>query len=375
MSTTLDTAPEALARAAAPQQRLRAMRQVYLRTVDSWIPEAMVSGGGEELRCARLVVSFTLLLLVLGLEGFWFFHWALPAGAALGIDLALVLGLSMCLAIPHALRRFGSVEIAANLVVAASFLVLLAIFVVLGGIEAPVLHWCALIPMLAVLMGARRSAWVWASVAVLTLAMFALLPVLGISLPHYLEESGLAGDRRWVQRVVDIGSWIAILFLVALLYERHKAQQTEELGSTNAELTREITQRRKAEQRTRYLAYYDELTSLPNRQFFKEQLELAMRESERDDRMVAVMFLDLDGFKEINDSYGHRLGDHLLQQVANRLQTCVRNADAVFRGTSDEDEELEDAVVSRLGGDEFTVLLVCSRRRHLILTGMFRAFL
>ena len=110
------------------------------------------------------------MLLVLGLEALAFFHWALPKGATLGLDLALVVGLSLTLLVPVTLRRFPSIEPAANLIIGASYLVLGTIFVTLGGIHAPVLHWCALMPMLAVLMGSERSAWVWGGVTLVSVA-------------------------------------------------------------------------------------------------------------------------------------------------------------------------------------------------------------
>jgi diguanylate cyclase (GGDEF)-like protein len=353
--------PEDLApRAPAALSGLAQLRDRYFRAIEPLIPADRLAAGGESLRSARIVVSFTLVLLLLAGETWVFFHWALPDDATLLLDAALVVGLGLTLFVRRALEREDAPELAANLVVTGAFLVIVTVFSLIGGIRAPVLHWCALVPMLAVLMGARRSAWLWGALAMTTLAGFAWVETQGIAVPSYLEASGLVGDRLWIQRIVDVGSWILILLAVAVLYERYKDQQTAELGSTNSELTRQIAQRRRAEQRTHYLAYYDELTELPNRQLFQEQLESAMAQADRDGRLVAVMFLDLDGFKEVNDSYGHRLGDALLQQVAERLRSCVRNADAVFRG----DTQSGDVMVSRLGGDEFTVLLVRLRSVH-----------
>ncbi len=335
----------------------KALKRLAIRVVELWVPAPRIEAGGESLRTARIVVGFTLTLLLLAAETYVFFHWALPPGTTGLLDAALVIALCMVLLVPVALRRSESSELAANLVVAGSFVVMMAAFSLAGGLRSPVLHWCALLPMLAVLMGARRSAWVWGGLAIAALGAFAAMELAGVPLPDHLRESGLGDEKRWVQRLVDVGTWVAILFAVALIYERQKDRQSAELGHSNAELTREIAHRREAEERTHYLAYYDELTHLPNRQLFQERLEEAVLQAERDERMVAVMFLDLDGFKEVNDTYGHRLGDALLRSVAERLGSCVRNSDAVFHGARDDADGPSESLVSRLGGDEFTVLL------------------
>lgn len=101
------------------------------------------------------------------------------------------------------------------------------------------------------------------------------------------------------------------------------------------------TQRREAEARIRTLAFYDPLTQLPNRNLLLDRLRQAMYLSTRSRRHGALMFLDLDHFKNINDTYGHDAGDQLLKEVARRLQHCVRQGDTV----------------SRLSGDEFVVVL------------------
>ncbi len=118
-------------------------------------------------------------------------------------------------------------------------------------------------------------------------------------------------------------------------------------------IQRDITCRRNVEEQTRFLAYYDGLTGLPNRTFYKELLSRALTLAQRYRRNMATLFVDLDGFKRINDTLGHDAGDQLLQEVAARLMQGVRKSDYVARA---EEEEAQDAV-SRLGGDEFIVLL------------------
>jgi diguanylate cyclase (GGDEF)-like protein/PAS domain S-box-containing protein len=106
-------------------------------------------------------------------------------------------------------------------------------------------------------------------------------------------------------------------------------------------VVRDITERTYAEEQIKHLAYHDALTGLPNRLLFKDRLTVALSHAQRDHSRLAVLFLDLDRFKVINDSLGHNVGDQLLQAVATRVQSCVRDSDTV----------------ARLGGDEFTLLL------------------
>ncbi len=122
---------------------------------------------------------------------------------------------------------------------------------------------------------------------------------------------------------------------------------------TNRALTcviRDISQRKKAERRLRYLAYHDKLTSLGNRDRFNESLEQVRLEIKRHrERHAALLYLDLDGFKKVNDSLGHETGDMILKMCAKRLSNCLRAEDQVYRFG------MED--IFRLGGDEFTILL------------------
>ncbi|MBM4131045.1 EAL domain-containing protein [bacterium] len=118
-------------------------------------------------------------------------------------------------------------------------------------------------------------------------------------------------------------------------------------------LSRDITERKVAESKVYRLAYFDTLTGLPNRVSFAERLEREVQRARRHGHKLAVLFLDLDGFKNINDTLGHGTGDLVLQWVADRLRLSVRPADMVSR-VEYAPEEIE---LARLGGDEFTVLI------------------
>ncbi|MBS1126327.1 MAG: diguanylate cyclase/phosphodiesterase with and sensor(s) [Nitrospirae bacterium] len=114
-----------------------------------------------------------------------------------------------------------------------------------------------------------------------------------------------------------------------------------------------ISDYKNASEKANYLAYYDTLTNLPNRYLFNDRLQQAITHVEREKKLLALLFLDLDNFKQINDSIGHKAGDQLLRGVADRLMKSVRATDSVTH-LSKADSEF---MVARLGGDEFTVLL------------------
>ena len=110
---------------------------------------------------------------------------------------------------------------------------------------------------------------------------------------------------------------------------------------------RDVTEQALAEEKVWHNAYHDQLTGLPNRRLFLDRLEREVKHAKRSNLSLAVLFMDLDGFKEINDSFGHEAGDRILSDVARRLTDCVR----------------EEDTVARLGGDEFTVIFAGVKQR------------
>jgi diguanylate cyclase (GGDEF)-like protein/PAS domain S-box-containing protein len=127
---------------------------------------------------------------------------------------------------------------------------------------------------------------------------------------------------------------------VSAVYRPYVDDETGETAGVIA-LIRDITERKAAEQQIEYQAYHDALTGLANRRLFQEHLSLALALAQRREKAVAVLFLDIDHFKVVNDSLGHSVGDDLLQEVARRLKNAVREGDTV----------------ARVGGDEFTIVL------------------
>ena len=135
------------------------------------------------------------------------------------------------------------------------------------------------------------------------------------------EISGVAGTRRWL--------------------ETHAVPMTDHGATVVLSVARDITERKRIYTQVRQLAFQDSLTSLPNRRLLIDRLEQGMSASRRHETFGAVLFVDLDNFKPLNDLHGHEAGDLLLVEVARRLRGCVREIDTV----------------ARFGGDEFVIIL------------------
>ena len=133
---------------------------------------------------------------------------------------------------------------------------------------------------------------------------------------HHEQHTPKAEDIRLIEESAN---------LAAIAIERFQAAEALRLS----------------EEKHRWLAHYDMLTELPNRVLFSDRLKQAIRLAKRYNKKLAVMFLDLDKFKPVNDGFGHAVGDLMLKEVAYRMQQCVRESDTVCR----------------IGGDEFVILI------------------
>lgn len=127
----------------------------------------------------------------------------------------------------------------------------------------------------------------------------------------------------------------ALLVNSSLAEERYTEQHKELLQYVSAQVATAI-ERKQLHARLQYLAQYDALTRLPNREFLYERLTKALANAKAEGGYLAVLYVDLDRFKQINDTFGHGVGDTLLQQVARRLKHCVRESDTVARMSGDE---------------------------------------
>ena len=151
-------------------------------------------------------------------------------------------------------------------------------------------------------------------------------------------DSALTVQHRWEGEI-----WIRTRAGSEILTQQAISFIEEEDADANryVAILRDITERKQRTERLRHLALYDSLTSLPNRYLLLEHLKQLLDMAKRDSRRIALLFLDLNGFKAVNDRFGHDAGDRVLQEVAARLRKLVRPGD----------------IVARLGGDEFVVVL------------------
>jgi diguanylate cyclase (GGDEF)-like protein/PAS domain S-box-containing protein len=151
-----------------------------------------------------------------------------------------------------------------------------------------------------------------------------------------------AGGTIWIiEDVTERRNAVEHLRLLNEQLEERVNERTEELGRINAQLKEEMDDRQTAEALARHLALHDTLTGLPNRLLLQDRLAQALAQAKREEWRVAVMFIDLDRFKNINDTLGHAAGDDILREMARRLRSSLRDSDTV----------------SRVGGDEFVIVL------------------
>lgn len=167
----------------------------------------------------------------------------------------------------------------------------------------------------------------------------------GTPITNYMHPEDLATTRASITRVMNGQSHVDfrnryIRKDEIVVYILWAAFWSEEVGARIG-FARNVTALAQAEEELRFLAHHDPLTKLTNRSLFNDRLESALRAAHRNKSKLALLFLDIDDFKGINDAHGHAVGDRVLCVIARRLESCMRETDTV----------------ARMGGDEFTALL------------------
>ena len=166
-------------------------------------------------------------------------------------------------------------------------------------------------------------------------------PVVGVIAPEYREAFTAMHKRVLAGETMQIEFEIQGLKGGRRWMETHAVPMQENGKTVQLAVTRDITERKKMEQSIRQLAFYDSLTDLPNRRLLDDRFRQTLAANKRTGHHGALLFLDLDNFKPLNDKHGHNIGDLLLIEAAVRLRNCVREIDSV----------------ARFGGDEFVILL------------------
>lgn len=279
----------------------------------------------DQLYRARVLVAailaFTLILFTVALYLLTLAPIADSSALLSTLLVTFLNGILIC--VLGVLKTRGHYELCAHVACGATMLAITTGIVVSGGpLLSPATPICVVTIVMAFVLSGKRMGLIWTSITLTTHAvMLILLHVLG-PFPQLLYM-GYAEVHHVMHWTV---TYVAIVGLMLIF------------DSINARLKRERDAERS---RFEYLASHDPLTQLANRHVFDDRLRFALARARRHQHSVALFFIDLNGFKPINDKYGHDMGDRVLQVLAARLQTHFRNSDTV----------------ARLGGDEFAIII------------------
>jgi diguanylate cyclase (GGDEF)-like protein len=286
-----------------------------------------------ELRNRGRVVSAVLLLNTLISATLFLGFVALTPWDGPSREVTLLLtGLSLvfysaCLIL---FRLSGAILICGNLFAACAYLLMLAANVVSGGFsQSPATVLMLVVPVYAYMLADLRSGTLWSVIASVTVIGLYVAERHGIHIPQMLTPGLLP--------LASLMTWVAVLVVIvsSLLVYGH-------LGSYHEQVL--YSERNRLD----YMAHHDALTELPNRSYFMGRLARSLARARRRDENSALLYIDLDGFKPINDVHGHGIGDIVLRILAARLREVIR----------------ENDTVARIGGDEFAVILEDVRDRE-----------
>ncbi len=204
----------------------------------------------------------------------------------------------------------------------------------------PKMYLTAVLPEADLRAGSMKLALIIAAITLLTILL--TTTALYFSLEHFII--------RPVQQLQKMSKHIGR----GQLDIENTLNSADEIGELAAAFEQMAGNLRKSDEQIRFIAYHDTLTGLPNRAMFGEYLNQVLADARRHDKEFALLFLDIDDFKRVNDTLGHQAGDVLLQEVTDRLSECLRQADYVARISN---AGVPDEILARLGGDEFVVLI------------------
>lgn len=293
-------------------------------TLDQFI-EPSLKQDSEQLYRARVLVAMVLVYsVILLLVALYLLLLApIPFSSALW-STGLVLALDgVWVVVLWILRTRGAYELCAHITCGSTLLAITAGIAVSGGpLNSPATPVNIVPIILAFVLSGKRMGLIWTQLVLVAHALMLLGEKLFGAFPQWLnmEFAGVHHGAHWL---VTYGAIMGLMMV---------------FDSINARLKRERDAER---ERFEYLASHDPLTQLANRNVFDDHLRLAVGRARRHKHSFALFFIDLNGFKPINDKYGHEMGDRVLQVMAARLQTHFRAIDTV----------------ARLGGDEFAVIV------------------
>lgn len=298
-----------------------------IQTFINWfIPEHFKSDKLSSDHLRARVLIWVLLINVIGTVVVALFAYNLQSYDSvspfitLGIPALTVGAYSACMLI---FKFTGAIRVLVNIYSFAAYICTTGAAAISGGLEtSPLLQLLVGIPTWAFLMAGRKWGLVWSAIVGCTLTAFLGIHLAGIQLPQLIPIAVNPG--------ADFVVWLITLTLITFclfIYENHSETLTNQLKEQNKRFAHE--------------ALHDPLTGLCNRRLFLSHAQQAIDFAISENLKAAIIYIDLDDFKPVNDTYGHHVGDDVLRIVSQRLKKTVRSSDTV----------------ARIGGDEFAVLL------------------